>query len=62
LRKVNNLNKIISEVLKKNRKAMEDYKSGEEKALHFLIGLIMKETKGQVDATEIRKALLKLVK
>lgn len=52
------MDKIIGDVLKKNHKALDDYKSGEEKALHFLVGLVMKETRGQVDATEIRKALL----
>jgi aspartyl-tRNA(Asn)/glutamyl-tRNA(Gln) amidotransferase subunit B len=56
------LDKIMRETLRKNHKALEDYKSGEEKALHFLVGLVMKETMGQVDATEIRKSLLKLLK
>jgi len=56
------IDKIINDVLKKNQKAVDDYKSGEEKALHFLVGLVMKETRGQVDATEIRKALIKLLK
>jgi aspartyl-tRNA(Asn)/glutamyl-tRNA(Gln) amidotransferase subunit B len=56
------LDKIIREVLKKNHKALDDYKSGEEKALHFLVGLVMKETRGQVDATEIRKAILNMLK
>ncbi len=56
------LDKIIRDVLRKNPKALEDYKSGEEKVLHFLVGLVMKETRGQVDATEIRKAILKALK
>ncbi|MEM5812551.1 MAG: Asp-tRNA(Asn)/Glu-tRNA(Gln) amidotransferase subunit GatB [Candidatus Aenigmatarchaeota archaeon] len=52
--------KIMS-VLEKNKKAVNDYKSGEEKALHFLIGLCIKETGGSVDAQEIRKVILKIV-
>ncbi len=52
----------IEGVLKDNPKAVQDYKSGEDKALHFLVGLAMKETRGQVDANDIRKLILKLIK
>jgi aspartyl-tRNA(Asn)/glutamyl-tRNA(Gln) amidotransferase subunit B len=53
--------KAIKSVLEKNKKAVDDYKSGEEKALHFLVGLCMKETRGSVDATEIQKLIRKIV-
>jgi len=52
---------VIKSVLDKNRKAVLDYKTGEEKALHFLVGLCMRETKGAVDAREIRKIVLKII-
>ena len=52
----------IQAVLRKNPQAAKDYKAGEQKALHFLVGLAMKETRGQVDANDIRKILLKLLK
>jgi aspartyl-tRNA(Asn)/glutamyl-tRNA(Gln) amidotransferase subunit B len=53
------LGSIVKRVLEKNKQAVKDYKAGEEKALHFLVGQVMRETKGQVDANEIKKAILK---
>jgi aspartyl-tRNA(Asn)/glutamyl-tRNA(Gln) amidotransferase subunit B len=52
----------VKKVLEKNKDAVKDYKSGQEKALHFLIGQVMRETRGRSDAEEIRKALLKVLK
>jgi len=43
------LTKAIEKVIKNNKKAVEDYKSGEKNALNFLMGQIMKETKGRAD-------------
>ena len=37
------LEKIISQVLKENQKATEDYKNGKENALMFLIGQVMRK-------------------
>lgn len=48
--------------MEKNPKAVEDYKAGEEKALHFLVGMVMKETKGRVDAKEVRETLLTMLR
>ena len=48
---------VCKRVLGRNPKAVQDYRKGEEKALHFLVGKVMAETKGKVDAGEIRKAL-----
>ena len=42
------LSAIISEVFSKNPGAVEDA-IAEECALHFLVGLVVKETKGFVD-------------
>ncbi len=55
------LENIISKIIENNKKPAEDYKSGEKKALEFLIGLIMKETRGQVDAKEIRDSLVRVL-
>jgi len=53
---------IIRSVLEKNRLAVKDYKKGEEKALHFLVGEVMREAKGQVDAQEVRDIIVKLIR
>ena len=55
------LDSVLKKVLESNQKPVEDYKKGEKKALEFLVGQVMKETRGQVDATEIRKHLSKLL-
>ncbi len=51
----------IEKVLKANPGAVQDYKSGEEKALHFLVGMAMRETRGQVDANDAKRLILKLL-
>ncbi len=56
------LGKAVKDVVGKNRQAVEDYRRGEGKALHFLVGQVMREVKGQADAEDIRKAILKVLK
>lgn len=41
---------IVKTVLSKNNSAVEDYKKGKESALQFLLGSVMRETKGKADA------------
>jgi len=55
------LTKVIEEVLTNNKKAIEDYKHGEKKALQFLIGHVIRETKGQADAKEVAKLITKKI-
>ena len=55
------LDSVLKKVLESNKKPVDDYKKGEKKALEFLVGQVMRETKGQVDATEIRNYFLKLL-
>ncbi len=54
----NAIERVIDEVISENPKAAEDYKKGEEKALHFLAGKVMAKTKGRA-APEIVQAILK---
>jgi len=56
------IRQVVDRVLEGNKLAVKDYKKGEQKALHFLVGEVMKETKGQVDANEVRKLILDMVK
>jgi aspartyl-tRNA(Asn)/glutamyl-tRNA(Gln) amidotransferase subunit B len=60
--KESSLGDSIERLLKSNPQAVRDYRAGEEKALHFLVGLAMRETRGRVDANDIRKLILKLIK
>ena len=52
----------MKKVLGREKKAVEDYKTGGEKALHFLVGQVMRETKGRAGAENIRKVILKALK
>jgi len=40
---------IIDEVIKSNPKSVEDFRSGKDKALKFLIGQVMKESRGKAN-------------
>lgn len=49
---------IIETVITGNQKVVDDYKSGNENSLQFLIGQIMKKSKGKADAVIARKILI----
>lgn len=53
---------IAETVLKNNQKSVEDYKSGKDKALQFLIGQIMKESKGKTNPEVAREILIEKLK
>jgi len=53
---------IARKIISENRKAADDYRRGDGKAIHFLVGQCMREARGKADANEIKKALLKLIK
>ena len=54
------LNKIVDKVLSENKKAVEDALV-DEKAVHFLIGQLMKETKGKADPQIVNRILRKKI-
>ncbi len=49
--------KTVESVLAKNEAALQELKSGNKKALNFLVGLVMRETKGKAEAREIQKII-----
>lgn len=51
------LKKVIRNVLEKNKKAVDAYKSGEAKALNFLIGQVMQATQKRADYQIVREVL-----
>ncbi len=56
------IEKIIDEVIKNNPQSVEDYKSGKEVALKFLVGQTMKESKGKANPQIARDMLEKKLK
>jgi aspartyl-tRNA(Asn)/glutamyl-tRNA(Gln) amidotransferase subunit B len=49
---------IVKKVIESNPKVVLDYKSGKTAALQFLLGQVMKETKGSVNPNSIKDELL----
>ena len=52
------LEKIVDKILTDNESSVTDYKNGKENAFKFLMGQVMKETKGKANpqtATEMLK-------
>lgn len=54
----NELRKYVLGVLDANPQSIEDFKNGKDRALGFLVGQIMKATKGQANPPMVNKLLL----
>lgn len=48
---------IINETLDQNEQSIEDYKNGRDRAIGFLVGQIMKKTRGQANPGVVNKLL-----
>ncbi|HPF44768.1 MAG TPA: Asp-tRNA(Asn)/Glu-tRNA(Gln) amidotransferase subunit GatB [Syntrophomonadaceae bacterium] len=55
------LRKIIAEIIDNNPVVVADYRSGKEKARGFLVGQVMKATKGQANPNSVNKILTELL-
>ncbi len=49
--------KAVRKVISEFEKAVEDYKSGKKESLNFLVGQVMRITKGAADPKEVRKII-----
>ena len=62
LKSMNNLEElknIVSETLKENDSAIEDYNNGKQNAVRYLIGQVMKKSRGTANPSETEKEILK---
>ena len=55
------LTETIEKIVAANPKSVEDYKSGKEKAIGFLVGQTMKEMKGKADPGEVNRILKEIL-
>jgi len=53
------LEEIVMKVLAANPQSVADYQAGKEKAIGFLVGQVMKETKGQANPGIVNQLLKK---
>jgi len=58
----NLLEEVINKVLKENQKAALDYKKGKVNAIMFLVGQVIKEMKGKVEAKIVREKIERKIK
>lgn len=54
--------KYCKEVIEENPKAVQDYYGGKKQAMNFLVGQVMKKTRGRADPEETAKILSELLK
>ena len=62
LKSMNNadeLKSMVKETINENDSAIEDYNNGKENAVRFLIGQVMKKSRGTADPSETEKEILK---
>ncbi len=55
------IEKICGEVITENAKSAEDFRNGKEAALQFLVGQVMRKTRGQAAANLVQQILQKLL-
>jgi aspartyl-tRNA(Asn)/glutamyl-tRNA(Gln) amidotransferase subunit B len=53
---------VITQVIKENPQAVADYRAGNEKALTFFMGQVMKATKGKANPGVVTKLLKEQLK
>ena len=51
------LSEIVAKILSDNQKAVDDIKSGEDKAIGFLVGQVMKESRGKANPAIAQKII-----
>ncbi len=52
----------IEEAINENPKALEDYRAGKAGALNFLVGQVMKKTRGKADPADLNRMLTEALK
>ena len=58
----NTIKKVVEDVLKNNPQSITDFKAGKDKALGFLVGQAMKETKGKANPKMLNEMFLEELK
>lgn len=57
LTETEDLEQVVTEVISSNQKVVEQYKAGKTASLQFLIGQVMKQTKGRAEAQKVKELL-----
>ena len=52
---------MVERVVAEHNQSVEDYRNGKKKALGFLVGQIMKETKGRANPQVVNQLLIEIL-
>ncbi|MAG45534.1 MAG: Asp-tRNA(Asn)/Glu-tRNA(Gln) amidotransferase GatCAB subunit B [Nanoarchaeota archaeon] len=55
------LESMCKDVIKNNKDVVESYKAGKEESIHYLVGQVMRLSKGKANPKEVQKILKKLI-
>jgi aspartyl-tRNA(Asn)/glutamyl-tRNA(Gln) amidotransferase subunit B len=55
------IEKLVQEIIKENSSAVADYRRGKEESLQFLLGQLMRKTRGQIDPQLAKEKLQQLL-
>lgn len=58
---VSQLEEIVSDVIKNNQQSIIDYKNGKDRALGYLVGQVMKQSKGKANPSLAKELVLKAI-
>ena len=56
------IEKYCKEAISENPQAVEDYKKGNEKVLNFVVGQVMRKSKGKASPKEVNEIIKSLIK
>jgi len=57
IKDIGEIDSLVRAVLKENQKSVQDYKKGKSNAIMFLIGQVMKKTKGKANPQKLKEIL-----
>ncbi|AEH60246.1 glutamyl-tRNA(Gln) amidotransferase, B subunit [Methanosalsum zhilinae DSM 4017] len=58
----NVVSSAVDEAIKENAEAIEDYMQGKEQSMNFLVGQVMKKTRGRADPQTVREMITSRIK
>jgi aspartyl-tRNA(Asn)/glutamyl-tRNA(Gln) amidotransferase subunit B len=54
---VHEIERVVAQVISNNNQAVVDYKKGREQALTYMVGQVMRETRGRANPAVVNKLL-----
>jgi aspartyl-tRNA(Asn)/glutamyl-tRNA(Gln) amidotransferase subunit B len=54
--------RAVREAVAEGVAAVEDFRAGNERALNYIVGMVMKKTKGRADPAEVHRLVMEEVK